>query len=176
MNRIKNNQTQDKIISKLFFDHKQNQAWCIKIDMDSIISDCLNLIKNKKRRISRVKLVRIFHYYLLKLIRSKIEDFLIQYSCSLYDIYFECDSDCRNFIKQNGLRHTDIGKAHTIADIVAWANNRNKEPIGALSLDLTDDIRKTIYKYIKKSIPHQLVDRHLVFPDGPQGSDTTYKY
>ena len=79
------------------------------------------------------------------------------------------------FYRETYRYHTDIGRAHMIADIIAWVNNKNKEPSDIVSLDLLDEIRKTIHAYLKsKAIPHQLVDRHLVFPDGPQGSDTTY--
>ena len=36
---------------------------------------------------------------------------------------------------QNAVRPDNIGNAHRLADIVAWSNNKNKEPRGAESLD-----------------------------------------
>ena len=55
----------------------------------------------------------------------------------LSDVVFQCDHDCVGFAKDNGLRYSKKGDMHTLSDIVAWANNKNREPKGVISMDLT---------------------------------------
>ena len=66
---------------------------------------------------------------------ERIATFLARHNHALSDVVFQCDSDCCDFIKVNGLRHDNAGNAYRLADIVAWSNNKNKEPRGVKSLD-----------------------------------------
>ena len=76
--------------------------------------------------------------------------FLIKHKCELSDVVFKCDSDCRQFIKGNGLRPANVGDAHILADIVAWANNRNVEPEGVIMLDLANVFKEKTMKFYSK--------------------------
>ena len=69
---------------------------------------------------------------------ERIATFLARHNHALSDVVFQCDSDCdaiAAIIKVNGLRHDNAGNAYRLADIVAWSNNKNKEPRGVKSLD-----------------------------------------
>ena len=121
MGMIKNQAKKDDILSKTKFDGKNSIAFCIKRTQN--IEKIKELIKPD--RIPAVKIYHTYHYQLLSSIRKHIEKFLTENRCSLTDIYFECDSDCRGFIKDVGLHSTPPKKIHDLADIVAWSNAKN---------------------------------------------------
>ena len=60
-------------------------------------------------------------------------------------VVFQCDSDCVNFAKDVGLRYAHAGQVHEnriyeLADIIAWMNNKGKEPKNVVVLDVTKKI------------------------------------
>ena len=73
---------------------------------------------------------------------EKIKAFVTKHGNALSDVVFQCDSNCGRFAKDGGLNHKDADDAHMLADIVAWANNKNKEPAGAISMDLKKAIEE----------------------------------
>ena len=122
---------------------------CIKIERNKIIAECINSNKNKKN-FFQSDLICIFNQQLFRLIRNKINDFLLQHHYTLTEVCFECDSDCRGFAKDNSLRYTNKDKIHSIADVVAWGNGKNIESNGTIPIDLTNEIRISIREHVKK--------------------------
>ena len=104
----------------------------------------------KRPRMSQAKFSKMFNSLLLRHMREDIEKFIIRYHCTLTEIVFQCDTDCTNFAKDNGLGSYGTGHAYILADLVAWLNNNGKEPAGVLSMDLTD----TIEAEMKKPLPY----------------------
>ena len=49
-----------------------------------------------------------------------------------------------NFLKDNSLCHIGAGRAHMLSDIVAWANNRNREPEGVISVNPVAGIQEKL--------------------------------
>lgn len=147
MNIIQNKQRKDFILSTIKFDGKEGIAFCVRLDRDIILAEIKN--KNPKRNISRSRIMYNFNYTLMNQMREQIDSFLIKHGHELSDIILQCDSDCQDFAKNNGLCYTDQGDAHTLADIVAWANNRNKEPEGVIPLDLREEITTKMKKRFK---------------------------
>ena len=72
-----------------------------------------------------------------------------KHDCDLHNVYFECDSDCRTFAKDAGLKYKDPGYVHILSDIVAWSNNRRYEPDGTITMDLTSRINNKLNRIIK---------------------------
>ena len=140
----------DAIISKLKFDNRQNIAFCIRINRDQIIRNVKKLSKIKHKNISNGKIYRTYDYLLFQELREMILGFLIKHKYGLSDIIFECDSDCIRFVKSSGLKPTNAGDAHMLADIVAWANNRSIEPDGVITLDLAKVIEPKMMKVLDK--------------------------
>ena len=134
MNVVMGRKKQDAILSKLRFNGNENIAFCIRLDKDAIVKK-ISARKKLGHRHPRKNIFRAYDCLLCKYIHERITIFLAKHNHALSDVAFQCDSDCRNFIKVNGLRRDDIGSAHGLADIVAWSNNKNKEPRGAESLD-----------------------------------------
>ena len=149
MCRIRNKKTKKKIISQIHFDRKNLLGLCIKIERNKTIGECINLNKNKKN-LRRSELICIFNSQLFKLLRSKIDNFLLQHHYTLTEVCFECDSDCRDFAKDNCLSHTNASSTHSIADAVAWGNCKKIEPDGTISIDLTSEISKHVNERIKR--------------------------
>ena len=149
MNQIKNKKIQKEILLKICFDQKNVLGLCLKIDRDQIIDEFSNS-NRKKRKISRTDLICIFNQHLFKLVRNYFDNFLPQHKCALTEVCFECDSDCIGFAKDNSLKHIPKGDAHSIADIVAWGNNKKMEPRDTISLDLRNEIRESIRRHMKK--------------------------
>ena len=73
--------------------------------------------------------------------------FFIQHRHDVHEIIFQCESDCLNFTKANGLPNEVVdGDAYKLADIVSWANTRNKEPCGVRVADLRDVLEERLLK------------------------------
>ena len=87
-----------------------------------------------------------YHYLLWRAVRVHIEEFLRQHRYEMSDVVFQCDGDCKDFIKDVGLQHIGEGSAYMLADIVAWANSHGKEPSGTVRLKLAD----MLYKDMKR--------------------------
>ena len=134
-------------MSQIFFDRTNFLVLCLKIERNKIVAEFINSNKNKNELKS--ELISIFNKQLFSLIQNKINDFLFQHNYGLSDVCFECDSDCIGFAKDNNLNHIQKGDAHSIADNVAWGNRRNMEPDGTISIDLTNEIRRSVREHIK---------------------------
>lgn len=147
MSMIKSKNIKDRIISEVIFDGRESIAFCIRIDMKHILEP-IKSRRTTQRRTGQSRIYRIYYRAVIYLVRKHIENFLASHRYAIHDIYFQCDDDCRNMIKYNGLKHDEPGSAHDLADIVAWANNRCMEPEGVVSIDLTGAIKG----YLKKTL------------------------
>lgn len=146
MSQIGDKRRQDKIISKLKFDSREIMAFCFKIDKNTTINKIAEMRKIKKLRIPNSKIYRTYHYLLAHHIRQQITEFLVMHNQDMSSTIFQCDGDCKNFLKESGLHHANGGNAHMLSDAVAWANNTNREPQGVIQADLSSEIRKGLIK------------------------------
>ena len=142
MSMIKNKKTQDEIVSMLKFDDREITAFCIRLDKVEIINTIQNMRKIKSKNVSGRKIIEMYNRLLLRYTRDRIEEFPSKHGYALSEVVFQSDSDCMNFLKDNGLRHS--GVAHILSDIVAWANNKSKEPEGAIQINPTDKIQERL--------------------------------
>ena len=145
---IRKNKEQKELLEKIIFDNHNNMALCLYINRNPIMNKVKNMRKIKRKRISEIKILRTYHYLLFQSIRDKIELFLTSHNVSITDIVFQCDSDCRNLIRDCGLKYSDEGIAHQISDVVAWANNKQQDPSGVISLDLSEELEKKLLNRI----------------------------
>lgn len=148
MSMIKSKSIKDRIISKVIFDGRESIAFCIRIDMRHILES----VKSKRtvhRRTGQNRIYRIYYKTVIFLIRTYIENFLVNHHCAISEIPFQCGDDCKSMIKYNGVNHDRPGSAHDLADIVAWANNRYMEPKGVVSINLTDEIKNHLKKILQ---------------------------
>lgn len=104
----------------------------------------------KRKKISLGKIYRSYHHRLLASTKKDISSFLIAHNYSIHDINFQCDSDCRGFLRDVGLHYDDLGIAHQLSDVVAWANRRNMPLGGVNELDRVNETDEDIIKMLKK--------------------------
>lgn len=148
MSKLFDIKRQKEIISKIKFDGKNNIAFCIKFNRN--IKKISNMKMIKRKKISLGKINRIRHYRLLSSTKEAIISFLIAHNYSIHDIYFQCDSDCRGFLRDVGLHYDDPGIAHQLSDVVAWANRRNIPLDGVIELDRVNETDEAVVKTLKR--------------------------
>ena len=148
--RIKDKGVRKSLASKLEFNCRENIAFCVKIDKDRIISNIISHVDKKRLRIPHDKIHSIHNKILLRKLHEKTLKFLRIHNYELHKVIFECDSDCRTFARDNGLKYTDPGYAHIISDIIAWANNNELEPKGVIVMDLSHEIESELRKALLK--------------------------
>ena len=146
MSRIVDKKRQDEIISKLKFDSSEIMAFCFKIGKNTTINEITEMRKVKKLRIPDKKIYSTYHYLLAYHIRQRITGFLVMHNQDVSSMIFECDGDCRRFLNESGLHNTNGGNAYMLSDIVAWANNANREPPGVTQADISGEIRRMLIK------------------------------
>ena len=129
MGKLKNKEIQQRIISRIRFDGNESTAFCIRIDKNNTVKELIQTKASKNKTVLRKRIHATFNRSVMHYIRQDIEEFLIRHKHSMRDVVFECDSDCLDIAKDNGLRHGAAGSVHRLADAVAWANNRNIESL-----------------------------------------------
>ena len=116
-------------------------------------SDHVQIIQNMDKKYLRISRDRVYSAHskiLLQKLHEKFLEFLRIHNYELHKIVFGCDSDCRTFARDNGLKYADPRHAHIISDIVAWANNNELEPRGVIVMDLTHEIETELKKLFLK--------------------------
>ena len=99
------------------FDNKKCIAFCVHLDRNDLIQEIQNLRRLKRKNIQMTKILRTY-YLLLEELRVPLILFLNKHNCVLSNVVFQCDSDCRNIIKDMGLNYSDPKYAHMLSDIV----------------------------------------------------------
>ena len=127
----------------LDFSNNQSLVFCYKIDRDTVLPEIFANKKKKKKFTSPDHLFQAFDSVIYnRHMRNKIEIFLSSHKLELREVTFECDGDSDDFAKHVGLEYSlTEGEAYVISDVVAWLNNRGKEPQGTVSSDLTRQLR-----------------------------------
>ena len=134
----------DAIVSRLKFDGKNNIAFCIRIDRNSITNQIRNLRRIKKKNIPNENFFRAYHLAVSRHIVERLQRFTLDHGQRLEDVIFQCDSDCIRFAKDVNLKYSYKGQAYDLSDVVAWCNNRGLEPNGAVALDFSDSIKSIL--------------------------------
>lgn len=136
---------QERIMSGLKLDNSKCIAFCVKIDGRSTVNSIAGMRRMKNRHAAHEKVAQTFNRLLFSEIRDEVLDFLSKHDGCLPDVVFQCDRDCISFAKDAGLRYARAGQVHEnriyeLADIIAWMNNKGKEPKNAIVLDVTKKI------------------------------------
>lgn len=132
------------IVSKLEFADGEAVAFCIKVDKIRIVGQIKKKLRKRDRYLENKRIWAEYNRLLLHEVRGKITGFVNFHRCTLSDVVFQCDGDCRDFAKDNGLRHAGEGNVYALSDAVAWANNRNLEPNGVRLIDITKILQEKL--------------------------------
>ena len=144
----KSSANRNTLASKMAFDNSEIVAFCVKIDRSRIIGQIKKRARKQNRYFQPEKIWIAYNRLLLSALRDKITSFVNKHNHSIVDVPFQCDADCRSFIKENGLQHAVQGGAYMLSDILAWANNRGLEPRGTHLLDLTKELEEKLARKI----------------------------
>ena len=139
---IRSKRCRNGILDCVNFKSDENITLCIRIDRDPTINRIHQMRKSKNTQ--KKKILKMYHYVLFRFLKEKIEDFAIGHGVPITDVYFECDQDCLNMIRDAGLKHGEEGDAHMLADAIAWANNKGMEPQGVISEDLSERLEQDV--------------------------------
>lgn len=146
MHNISDQGVRDSIISRVNFDGKQCVAFCYRIELDKIIK---RINATRAKNVRKRKIFTTCYYIMWALVQDHVKSFLRKHRCDAHDVVFQCDGDSEAFLKTVGLRPGYKGRAHSLADIVAWANNNKKEPDGVISVDLSGEISRRMTRKMK---------------------------
>lgn len=148
MNEIKHKYRRGSILGGIRFDGSECIAFCVRIDRDPILSRVKQMRRSGKASEGRLR--KSYHCILFHLLKDRIGGFALRHGVPIAEVPFQCDSDCRNFIRDAGLKQDREGAAHAIADIIAWANNRGMEPPGVISVDLSSELEARLAKQVAR--------------------------
>ena len=146
MRLLRNKRTRNEILSRADFHNDGIMAICAKIEKKRSLTEMI--IKSGKNHPSG-KVWRAIDYSLLYHLKPTIAEYLAAYKHEVADVVFECDSDCLSLIKDGRLRHTRPGRAHMLADIVAWGNSHGAFLGGVVEMDLVDLMRHQLGKMFR---------------------------
>ena len=148
MDDIRRKRRKNTTLDGVVFDGNESIALCVRIDRDPIISRVKQM--RRSRKTSEGKIRKAYHQILFHMIKDRMEGFALRHGVLVTDMSFQCDSDCRNFIRDVGLKQDPAGDAHAIADIVAWANNKGTEPSGVIPLDMSSRLEERLRQLMRR--------------------------
>lgn len=147
VSKITNKKRRTEILSRLRFDGDTIIAICIRSDADLIVGR-LRKMKSGRRHQTKHIMITCDHS-LYRELRDIAAPFFRKHHHDVHKVVFQCDSDCANFAKANGLARDKPGYAHRLADMVAWSNTRNMEPAGVKAVDLRTALETQLLKHFK---------------------------
>ena len=140
MNMIKSPSVGKNIIDSVSFNGRECIAFCVHLEKNRTLARVKELVARRHRYVNKIKIAQTYHGLAWGMMRDPVESFLRRHRCEVRSIEFQCDNDCRNFAKDAGWRRVSEGPAHTLADIVAWANSHGLEPDGTVTMNLADPL------------------------------------
>ena len=149
MNRVRGRDAKNAVIDAVTFDGRNRMGLCIRLEKKRTFSRIQGAMKREREFASSKKLSRAYHALMRNHLREPLEQFLRQHNCEAHRLDFQCDYDCSRFVDDCGWRRSRPGSAHALADILAWSNNRGREPRGAVRLDLSDLLEGRMLKMFK---------------------------
>ena len=133
----------NRVIKKLDFTKNNLFAMCLHVEGQKIIQDFMNSPKLKKKPQSKEQMHRYFDNILLNLIRNYVEPFCRKNGLNnIQYLRVQCDGGMNKTIQRWKMMPLSEGKAHQLADAVAWCNEHNRRVRGHIKKDFRNDIRK----------------------------------
>lgn len=143
MRDIKSRKIRLEIASRMDFAGEECIGICMLVDRQNVLAPIMERIDGGSR-MTRERIYRRHNRMLMRHMRGGMEGFLLARRLGVHDIRFQCDSDCRDLVRDSGLRYEGPGNAHKMADALAWSNNSGLEPYGAGRMDIAARIRGRI--------------------------------
>ena len=135
-------QVRNTVLSQIRFKNRECLALCVKMERKAALEWMSKATRSKTKHMNVNKIMRTYNRELWRSIEKEVMGFLHRHRQGYEDIIFESDQDCILFLVDMGIKHTDPGHGYTIADAIAWANNRGNEPSGVKRINAYEKILK----------------------------------
>lgn len=112
MRTIRGKKKRDATVSKLGFNGNTTIALCIWLDKDAMIEKIR--MRKKGHRYPKKRVINTYDYILYRYIYKQIIIFCVKYGCTVREVAFQCDGDCVDFVRHNGLERDYPGDAHML--------------------------------------------------------------
>lgn len=132
---------QEHVLNSLRFS-SEITAWCITVDKQRIIDYIFHHERLNNKHKPKVRIAAHFDHLILRHIRDEIQAFLQPHRLEIEQTDIEFDKDMSDTIKIWRMKPKVKGKAHQIADAIAWANYRGRTIRGCRELDLSEKLKQ----------------------------------
>ena len=140
---------QAQVLENLDLSTDEVGAWCFHIDRQRIEGRMCELVSRTRRR-PLINIHRSFDAYWLQLFVRELADFAAKLGADLSDIVVEADADMRSTMKRWNIGTRQAGRAHELADVMAWCNRRNIKIPSCGILDLRDALETAMKRDMLK--------------------------
>ncbi len=124
-------------------------VWCFHVDRQRIEEHIQNHKKFLKYKMPKHNIHKNFDLNWLRLFRSELENTTMPFGIAVTDLVIQTDGDMVKTIRNWRMKNSNVGKAHELADAVAWCNQKNIK-IDCKVLDLRDEIKKKMEQTLLK--------------------------
>lgn len=124
-------------------------AWCFHIDRQRIEGSMGEIITRKRRKPS-TNIHRIFDMYWLQLFERELVDFAAKLGADLSGITVEVDADMRPTVKRWNIDTKQAGRAHELADAIAWCNRRGVKIPNCRVMDIRGNLETAMKRDLLK--------------------------
>ena len=124
-------------------------ARCFHIDRQRIEGSMGELITRKRRK-PPTNIRRSFDMYWLQLFARELVDFAAKLGANLSDITVEADVDMRPTMKRWNIDTKPVGRAHELADAIAWCNRRGVKIPNCRIMDIRGNLETAMKRDLLK--------------------------
>ena len=149
MSRVIGRGAKHAIIDRVEFDGRNRMGLCLRLEKRRIFSKIRGRLKQGRGHVGNKKMSRTYHGLVWNMVRDPVEEFLRPHNYEAHRLDFQCDYDCRDFVRDRGWGPASPGAAHALADILAWGNSHGLEPKGAICLDLSDRLEEQMIRHFR---------------------------
>lgn len=129
-----------KVFRELKFNDDDLLGLCLNVERQKTIDCIIDNVRQAPINKEKSRIHRHFDHLLWRAIRDKVESFAYLRHYEIEDIVMQCDSDMIKTGENWKMKTAIEGKAHEIADAVAWCNERNKPIKHCLNIDLANKL------------------------------------
>ena len=140
---------QAQVVENLDLPPGEIGAWCFHIDRQRIEGSMGELIAGKRRKPS-TNIHRSFDIYWLRLFARELVDFAAKLGADLSDIAVEADMDMRPTMKRWNIGTKPVGRAHELADAIAWCNRRGVKIPNCRVMDIRGNLETAMKRDLLK--------------------------
>jgi hypothetical protein len=143
-------QEKKQVIERIDFESYNLKAWCFYVDRQQIVDSIFNHIRLHPKNKRKPTIHKSFDSHFLYQFKDDLEEFTYKHGTALNDLQVQCDGDMSLTIKNWRMKKAPRGKAHQLADAIAWCNERDQKLNGCQEVALQEIIRNRMQQDLLK--------------------------